>query len=407
MKNQIQKTLRYKIQLFFAIALLLIVIIYNLYIKQIIGFKILGIADLNPYGAWSALKDWVIDSSYEFEGLNRSIALTIAILTISILGGRFFCGWICPLGALQDLSLWVSNKLGYYKSNERASLTTSKDRTIIKHNLSFIKYPLLLMLLFMSILGYGAIIAELSPWRALLNIPRMFNAWTEMKLGFFILILVSIIATVIPKFFCRYLCPLGAIQALFSSFSLWTIKGNENCIGCNRCLYDCPMGIEILKDEKTVSPECIRCMNCVDNCKLDNGGNLSLELRGKNPSIKAYALTMIALFLAIWLLVPKIWTGSAIGSNISTANLKDGLYHGEAKGFTTKIITEVVVTDGMIQEIKIIQHHESKGWYDEVFMILPREIIKKQTLQVDAISGATKTSKGLVKSIEDALRKAH
>ena len=148
-------------------------------------------------------------------------------------------------------------------------------------------------------------------------------------------------------------------------------------------------------------------MNCVDNCKLDNGGNLSLELRGKNPSIKAYALTMIALFLAIWLLVPKIWTGSAIGSNISTANLKDGLYHGEAKGFTTKIITEVVVTDGMIQEIKIIQHHESKGWYDEVFMILPREIIKKQTLQVDAISGATKTSKGLVKSIEDALRKAH
>ena len=245
MKNQIQKTLRYKIQLFFAIALLLIVIIYNLYIKQIIGFKILGIADLNPYGAWSALKDWVIDSSYEFEGLNRSIALTIAILTISILGGRFFCGWICPLGALQDLSLWVSNKLGYYKSNERASLTTSKDRTIIKHNLSFIKYPLLLMLLFMSILGYGAIIAELSPWRALLNIPRMFNAWTEMKLGFFILILVSIIATVIPKFFCRYLCPLGAIQALFSSFSLWTIKGNENCIGCNRCLYDCPMGIEI------------------------------------------------------------------------------------------------------------------------------------------------------------------
>lgn len=397
MKKNESKSLRHKVQLFLALALIIIIILYNLYINEILDFKILSIADLNPYGGWNALREYVTNSSYEFEGINKSIALTIAILAISVLGGRFFCGWLCPLGAIQDLGALLNSKI-----------KVSKHVRINKkgYNPLFIKYPILLTLLFISILGHGAMIAELSPWRALLNLPRLFSAWSEMKIGFIILLLIFFASMVLHRFFCRYLCPLGAIQTLFGSLSLLTIKVNKNCIGCNGCIKDCPIGIKLSEKESTISPECIRCMNCIDNCKISKDRSLSLQAGNRKIQTKTYTYIMIALFFILWLGLPKLWTNSTIGSNISIASLKDGTYQGEAKGFAGKIITKIIVEDGKITEIEIIDHHESKGWYEEVFMVLPKEIIKKQRLQVDAISGATKTSKGLLKSVENAVKKA-
>ena len=115
---------------------------------------------------------------------------------------------------------------------------------------------------------------------------------------------------------------------------------------------------------------------------------------------------MLVLFIAIWLGVPKLWGGSPGDGNILLSILKDGTYQGEAKGFAAKIITEVKVTEGKLISIQVIEHQESKGWYEEVFMVLPREMIEKQRLYVDGISGATKTSKGLIKSVENAIKKA-
>ncbi|MPM89528.1 hypothetical protein SDC9_136637 [bioreactor metagenome] len=115
---------------------------------------------------------------------------------------------------------------------------------------------------------------------------------------------------------------------------------------------------------------------------------------------------MSILFVVLWIGMPKLWVRNSYDGNIILGTLKDGAYQGEAKGFAGKIITEIIVEDGKIIEIEIIDHHESKGWYDEAFMVIPKEIIKKQRLQVDAVSGATKTSKGLLKSVESALKKA-
>ena len=115
---------------------------------------------------------------------------------------------------------------------------------------------------------------------------------------------------------------------------------------------------------------------------------------------------MLVLLFTLWLGLPKVWTGNNFAGNFSTANLKDGIYQGEAKGFAARIISEVAIKNGEIIDIKILDHYESKGWYDEVFMVLPKEIVNKQNLQVDGISGATKTSKGLIRSIEDALKKS-
>jgi len=398
MKNKKTRIMRISVQAAISIFLLLILILYNLYTSELIDFKLLSVGDLNPYGGWSSLKESVTDSSYEFEGISRSMALTIAILVAAIVGGRFFCGWICPVGAMQDLSSWIGNKAGIprYKGVGKK----------LFFNPLYIKYPILLAVLMLSILGYGAYLAELSPWRALLNIPKLVSAYKEMWIGFLVMVAIIICALIVPRFFCKFLCPLGAAQTLFSSFSIFSLKNNKGCGGCNKCLVTCPVSIKISKDDENISPECIRCMDCVDNCRIATDISLGLKMGKRKISPKAYAAMTMLLFFVVWLSIPKLWGGSTMVSGIALNNLKDGVYQGEAKGFAARIITEVRIEGGKITDIKVIDHHESKGWYEEVFMILPKEIIRKQRIEADVISGATKTSKGFIKSVESAVRKA-
>jgi len=398
MKNKKTRIMRISVQAAISIFLLLILILYNLYTSELIDFKLLSVGDLNPYGGWNSLKESVTDSSYEFEGISRSMALTIAILVAAIVGGRFFCGWICPVGAMQDLSSWIGNKAGIprYKGVGKK----------LFFNPLYIKYPILLAVLMLSILGYGAYLAELSPWRALLNIPKLVSAYKEMWIGFLVMVAIIICALIVPRFFCKFLCPLGAAQTLLSSFSILTLKHNKGCGGCNKCLETCPVSIKISKDDENISPECIRCMDCIDNCRITTDISLGLKMGKRKISPKAYAAMTMLLFFVVWLGMPKLWGGSTMVSGIALNNLKDGVYQGEAKGFAARIITEVRIEGGKIADIKVIDHHESKGWYEEVFMILPKEIIRKQRIEADVISGATKTSKGFIKSVESAVRKA-
>lgn len=397
MKENRSKNIRTSIQIAILVLLLLVLIQYNLYTSQLVNFKIISIGDLNPYGAWSALKESLTDSSYEFDGINRSMALTISILVISIAGGRFFCGWICPIGTIQDISNWIGKKLVFSKHNGLGK----KD-----FNPLYTKYPILLAVLLASILGYGATIAEFSPWRAMLNIPKLFSAWKVMKTGFAVLAGIFIVSAAIPRFFCRYLCPLGAAQTLFSSFSLISIKQSKSCIHCNGCLNSCTMALKLSPKEDSISPECIRCLECIGNCKINEDTNLGLKSGRKNISSKNYIALMFILFFVIWLGMPKVFGGTSMISSIPLSNLKDGVYQGEAKGFAARIITEVRIENGKIVDITVLDHHESRGWYEEVFMVLPKEIIRKQRIEADVISGATKTSKGFIKSIENAIKKA-
>jgi len=356
------RLLRTLVQASVFLVLIIIIAVYNLYIYEIINIKLLSIGDLNPYGGWNAIREFATDSSYVFEGISNSMALTIALITMGLIGGRYFCGWLCPLGALQDLSAWFGAK---YKDPKY------KDSGKNKFNPVIIKYPVLLSIILISILGYGAGIANLSPWRALLSLPKITSAWSEMKIGFIILSGIFLVSLFLSRFFCRYLCPLGAAQALFSSFSLLSMKHDKGCTGCNKCLIDCPVDIKLSSGNNTISPECIRCMNCIEACTTGNSNGIHLIFRNRNVSVKAYIILMLILLTVVWLGLPTFWNGSQGGGYIIPNTLKDGTYQGEAKGFAGKIITEVYVTEGKITDIKVIKHQESKGWYEEVFMILP------------------------------------
>lgn len=101
------------IQITTTLIVILSCLIYSIYINEIIDFRILSIGDMNPYGGWSALKSVFMDLSYRWRGFSRSIALTTWIALTAFLMGRFFCGFICPIGAMQDFFKYVGSKRGF------------------------------------------------------------------------------------------------------------------------------------------------------------------------------------------------------------------------------------------------------------------------------------------------------
>jgi ferredoxin-type protein NapH len=207
--------------------------------------------------------------------------------------GRTLCGWVCPFGLVQDV-------MGYVK---RKHLEVS-DRT---HEWMIrIKYPILAVILlvsgsfaallamgsgegFSSALGVFAIAPfnALSPGDTLFAvIPTGFSnllgsvdtfiagalavrplLWTR----FAVLGIVLVLATYVPRSFCRYLCPHGAFLALLNRFSFLGLQREPlKCtkVGCGDCVAVCPMKVPILDLpwEKFTHPECIYCLKCVEAC---------------------------------------------------------------------------------------------------------------------------------------------
>lgn len=228
----------------------------------------------------------------------------IVIGTIFLIGavvGRAFCGWVCPVGFIQDIITTLKGKL---------DVVSPRTHTASKN----FKYLVLFMTLLISgTLGLALYLGSGSDYKnalgalaagpflaispdgtlfgtlpVLLNMarenfgsflaqpPTMQEVWTQLTqipalLAIRILVLVAFFGAAwkVPRFFCRYICPTGALMAVFQRYSYAGIKRDPvKCMKCPHCEVKCPMQINILDLpwEKFNDPECIMCMECVDAC---------------------------------------------------------------------------------------------------------------------------------------------
>lgn len=182
--------------------------------------------------------------------------------------GRLVCGLLCPFGLVQDLL----HKIPVPK------LTVPKK---VDRPARYVKYVILLVMVI--ILPAFAITKNgvtppyfckyICPAGTLEGgIPLMIanpalRKLAGMLFNWKVLVLASVVAAsiLIPRPFCRYLCPLGAFYSLFNRFSFYQMHLDKNkCIGCKKCEQSCPMAVEVTKS--LCSPECIRCGRCKTVC---------------------------------------------------------------------------------------------------------------------------------------------
>ena len=380
------------IQIFTTSFVIAISFLYCLYINDYINFRILSIGDMNPYGGWSAFKSAFTDLSYRWRGFSRSIALSAAVGVTALLMGRFFCGFICPIGALQDFFKYLGTKL-------RLKEIKLHGFKIFKPEI--IKYFILIIVLVLSILGAGNLISPFSPWLAYLNIFAGFN----LQFGSIILLIIMILSLFIKRIFCRCFCPFGAFQSLLYAVGPLKINKGKNCNGCSHCLKNCPVGIEN-SDDIIISPECVNCLECTETACVKESNGFSINFAGRSINNKKYILISMCIFIGIYAILPLIPTYSDTQLIGSVGNIKDGLYEGNGIGFGGKMEVQVSISKNKVEDIKMIDHMETTGYFEEVFREMSKDIIETQNLNADAISGATATSRGFLNAVKDAVSKS-
>ena len=237
------------------------------------------------------------------------IFLVAVLMLVGVTIGRGLCGWACPIGFLQDLGARAKSSLGFgdielsRKGHERMKL---------------VKYAILLFVLILAVdIGVSRLLspdAQSDFISGLSGFPLYQSGATPCEAcpapitGYFlpddlirnglrgtfvltpeaglrIFVLLGFIggALAMPRFYCRYFCPAGAMASLFNRTSALSIdKDQEKCTECNYCVTACPMKVHKLKEEhvdtRVHDMECTFCLECIDSCPERA---LSLTFQGK------------------------------------------------------------------------------------------------------------------------------
>lgn len=220
----------------------------------------------------------------------RFLGWGLLVLAITLAFGRVFCNWICPYGTLHQVTGWLFNIRKHpdrWKSNRYKKIYTFKYMGLTVFLIMSAFGALQIGLLDPICLMYRTVATVFAPasdmvmdalsaqtggtffWDALKFAPgsksRVFVG--SFWIGVFLVTLVGM-NLVIPRFFCRVLCPLGALLGVFSRFAIFRINRDVHaCTDCNLCLTRCE-GASDPHAQLRLS-ECFGCMNCIDDCPED------------------------------------------------------------------------------------------------------------------------------------------
>jgi len=175
------------------------------------------------------------------------VLLSIPVIS-TLFWGRLFCGWVCPMGAVQQL---LYRKEMAFKIPPRV------------HNvLKYFKYVVLLGLIVAVFITGKAIFAEVDPFKSLFNLEI-----SPLPTTLLVFTLLASLFFFTP--WCRYACPMGAFLSILSHFSVFKLKFAESCKNCTACAKAYCSSRAISAGEKTPvisSSECTRCGECWSRC---------------------------------------------------------------------------------------------------------------------------------------------
>ena len=376
---------------------------------QLISFLLFPGLFLTVFHAFRDVVMALVNGTFAFASASGSLATLAVTLGVTALWGRFFCGYLCTFGALQELLALAGRKL----LPELKKVPATVDRI-----LKYMKYGVLFALVLFVWTLQLPVDSTLSPWGvfgALLSGNLTVMGETVPTIGFGLLLGILILSFFVERAFCRYLCPLGALFTPLSSGRLFRIRRLETaCTGCQQCTRTCAMGVTVHEDDFVRSGECIDCMRCMAVCRPQALRTVPAPAVAGTAS----ALALCGLIQVGKLAVPEqpaASTASLAGEYASeqvvsaetgspATRYADGMYTGSGNGFRGVISAQVTVEGGRITDVTILSSSDDRDFFQRAQNGVIPAVLQAQSVNVSAVSGATYSSRGILEAVADALQ---
>lgn len=205
--------------------------------------------------------------------------LFIGFLLMSLLLKKAFCSWLCPVGTFSEF-LWNIGRRAFGRT-----LRIPKWFDIPLRGLKYV-----LLALFVAVIGVMSAAAledfMATPYGLVADV-KMLNFFRDIGITAAVVIgLLVLLSMLVQNFWCRYLCPYGALMGLASLLSPVKIRRDQDaCIDCGKCSKACPSGLAVDKLVQIRTVECTACMACVAACPAQDALQLALPpRRADNPA---------------------------------------------------------------------------------------------------------------------------
>lgn len=222
------------------------------------------------------------------------LSIFIAILIMAFLFRKGFCAYVCPVGFLSGLLEQAGRRMGMaIIPNRWIDLPLTGAKYLLLFGFCFAVFS-------MDLPSLRAFITDPYNMTADARMLQFFLSPSTLSLS--VIGLLAVASLVIRNFWCRYLCPYGALLGLFAWFGPTTImRDATKCVDCGKCTKQCPSGITVQEKSVVRSPECIGCGECVGVCPVE--GCLSFSVYGK----KRFPWLIVGLGATATLLLVWLW----------------------------------------------------------------------------------------------------
>lgn len=250
-----------------------------------------GVDAFLPIGGLMAFKYYV------FTGIvdpvhPAGLVIFVSVLAVSLLFKKGFCGWICPIGTASQY-LWMAGEKVFARN---ARIPEYGD--IALRSLKYMLLALFLLLIGVAMTPNMMVLFFITDYYKTADVRTM-KFFTEMS-GATALSLVALagLSAAYKNFWCRYLCPYGALLGLLSRLSPLKIRRNEaQCTHCGACSRNCPSMLDVEKSSAVKSEECFACLTCLSHCPSKGALDVASKKRSLNPYL--YPVLLVTLFYLI------------------------------------------------------------------------------------------------------------
>lgn len=223
-----------------------------------LGWGSTGFEAFCPFGGVEALYGLFTTRNFTCALAPLNLSIFLAVVVLTIITKRTFCGWVCPLGSIAEWIARLADKIW----EKRPQIPQSADRY-----LRLLRYPVLAIILY-----YTYMIGDLA-YRGYDPFYIIFSGMGHGTLGWISIgtIAIFVVGSFFQRmFFCLYLCPLAAVLDPFSKIGLMRIRRNiETCTDCTLCNKRCHFGLEPMAMHKVSHRDCVNCLECVEACPVE------------------------------------------------------------------------------------------------------------------------------------------